>query len=554
MVSLGTGSFVGTISVRAATLRAAIIRHSGEALEPWMARVADRICATSGLELCGQIEHATATPQRTMSLSHRLWWKLEAKAVAKPAARQTPGFDAVEKTLPTVDSQNLAAVEALDADVIIDLTSGGNRSGLLNAARYGVWFLDFLTAPKGGFSIRAISDNAPTCEIKLCQTRPENSAPVVISNAILNVKLFASLNHLFMCEKSVSLIVRELKRLSIRKELETHALPAPVNRARPGFFSIVKYGFSVARRCAKRIIEVQAGKLSFRPGEFFLQTSNTDLHSVDPARMQEHHSPENGYFADPFLWERGDDVFCFFEHYNYADDFGYIAVGRLVDGELIDIQPAVKTDYHMSFPFLYEDDDGDLFMIPEACSKCRIETWKCIEFPHQWERVNIVLDDVVAADTSLAKIDEEWWLFTNISNDPFGEMSSELHVFKADGPGLTQLTPHPLNPVVFDTRTARNGGRVIDDDGEYYRISQDNSHGVYGYGVNTMKIEHISMNDYLERLTRKIEPNFRSGISGSHHMDTRASTVVMDVRKQVGGRRWFPRKNKAATSEARHQS
>jgi len=184
---------------------------------------------------------------------------------------------------------------------------------------------------------------------------------------------------------------------------------------------------------------------------------------------------------------------------------------------------------------VFKDDDGTLFMMPEACSQRRIETWKCVEFPNRWERVQTVLDDVIAADSSLAKIGEDWWLFTNMSTDPFGEMSSELHLYKVDGPGMTNLTPHPLNPVVFDTRIARNGGRVIDSDGTYYRISQDNSHGLYGYGVNAMRIDHISMDDYKEELVRKIEPNFQSGVIGSHHMDARAGMVVMDVRKQVGG-------------------
>lgn len=519
-----------------------------------MARVADRICRTDGLELCGQIESAPDTSRPKMSLSHNLLWKAESKAVAKPSQRNTPQFDKIERALPKVDAADSAAIDALHADVIVDLTHGAGKSVAPDAAPYGVWFLNFLTRDTGRMSIRAIADNAPTCEIELCQAQRPTLGPQKVSNAVLNVKLFASLNHLFMCEKSASLILRELKRLSIERELETSSTVMSRATDRPGVFSIAKYAFSVAGRVAKRAIEVQASKLKFRPGAFFLQTSKTGLHSVDPRNMQAHHSAGNGYFADPFLWERDGEVYCFFEHYNYAENFGYIAVGRLVDGELIEIQPALKTDYHMSFPFLYEDDDGDLFMIPEVCSKRRIETWKCVEFPNRWERVQIVLDDVTAADTSLAKIGQEWWLFTNISNDPFGEMSSELHLFKADGPAMNTLTPHPLNPVVFDTRTARNGGRVIFDDGNYYRISQDNSHGVYGYGVNTMKIEHISMRGYQERLTRKIEPDFQSGIIGSHHMDTRGGTVVMDVREQVGGFRLWPASKKNANPVERHLS
>ena len=175
-------------------------------------------------------------------------------------------------------------------------------------------------------------------------------------------------------------------------------------------------------------------------------------------------------------------------------------------------------------------------MMPETCGANRIETWRCERFPDQWVREATVLDNVIAADSSLAQIGDEWWLFTNISTDPFGEMNSELHLYKADGPAMKELTPHPLNPVVFDSRTARNGGRIIEKDGAYYRVSQDNSHGRYGYGVNVMKIDHISLDDYRETLVRKIEPDFEPGAIGCHHMDARGKMVVMDVRTRIGGR------------------
>lgn len=498
-----------------------------------MARLADRILETAGLELAGIICRPSSSPN--MSNVHRLWWSLESKVVAKPIQTETPHWDSAQAELSQTDLSNTAAIEKMGLDLIIDLTDGRGAELPSNAAKFGTWFLNFLTSATGAESVRAIAKNLPHYEVALCQIKNSGNAPTLVASAILNSKLFASLNHLFICEKSVTLIMRELKRLSLTSKVpvgDTVALPAP---QKPGLFAFTKYGVSFLRRAVKRFIEVQASKLHFRPGEFFLKTSKTEILTVNPAEMNEHHSTANGYFADPFLWDQDGEMYCFFEVYNYGKDTGYIAVGRLEDGTLVDIQPAIQADYHMSFPFLFQDDDGDLFMMPEVCSQRRIETWKCVEFPHRWERVQTILDDVIAADSSLAKIDQDWWLFTNMSTDPYGEMSSELHLYKVDGPGLKDLTPHPLNPVVFDTRIARNGGRVIDSDGAYYRMSQDNSHGLYGYGVNAMKIEHISMDDYQEELVRKIEPNFQSGVIGSHHMDSRGGMVVMDVRKQVGG-------------------
>lgn len=518
-----------------AVLKIALVRGAGE-LEPWMGRLAERVCVTDGMELVGQVMRSDTSSKKRMNWVHRLWWSAERKMVAKPTERETPIFDDLETALPRLDLADATAIKKLDVDVIIDLTTGSGAGISPDAARFGVWFLKFLTPMKAAMSVWSIADNAPFFKAKLCRTMPDGQLPEMVSSAVLNLKMFASLNHLFTCEKAVSLIMRELKRLSVTNELAPGSkVHLAVAQRKPGVFTFTRYAFGVVRRVAKRFVEVQASKLHFRPGEFFLKTSKTDLLTADPANMNEHHSSANGYFADPFLWEHDGEMYCFFEVYNYAKDTGYIAAGKLVDGVLSDIMPAVKTDYHMSFPFLFEDEAGTLFMMPEVCSQKRIETWKCIEFPHRWERVQTVLDDVIAADSSLAKIDNDWWLFTNMSNDPFGEMSSELHLYKVDGPGLSKLTPHPLNPVVFDTRIARNGGRVIQKQSDYYRMSQDNSHGLYGYGVNAMKIEHISMKDYRETLERKIEPDFQPGIIGSHHMDSRAGMVVMDVRKRIGG-------------------
>lgn len=534
--------------MRTEDLKIALVCDAGTAHEPWITRLANRILETNGVNLVGVVRRPVIGA--TMSSIHRFWWALETKAVAKPLQTETPLWDVAREQLVELEASDTQSIENLNLDLIIDVSSGLGDDLPATLARQGVWFLNFLTPATGAESIRAIADNLPHYEVSLCQRAADQNAPELVSSAVLNSKLFASLNHLFLCEKSVTLIMRELTRLIRNGNVETHGTVTLPAARQPGIFALAKYGFSFLRRATTRFIEVQASKLHFRPGEFFLKTSKTDMLTVNPAKMNEHHSTANGYFADPFLWDHNGQMYCFFEVYNYGKDTGYIAVGRLEDGELIDIKPAIQADYHMSFPFLYQDDDGELFMMPEVCSQKRIETWKCVEFPHQWERVQTVLDDVIAADSSLAKIEDDWWLFTNMSNDPYGEMSSELHLYKVDGPGFNELTPHPLNPVVFDTRVARNGGRVIHSDGDYFRISQDNSHGLYGYGVNAMKIKHISMDNYEEELVRKIEPDFQTGVIGSHHMDSRSGMVVMDVRKRVGGFRL--RSTEKRQKRARH--
>ncbi|MGB5076714.1 MAG: hypothetical protein WBO17_04465, partial [Sphingorhabdus sp.] len=108
--------------------------------------------------------------------------------------------------------------------------------------------------------------------------------------------------------------------------------------------------------------------------------------------------------------------------------------------------------------------------------------------------------------------------------------------FRADGPMLEKLEPHLLNPVVFDSRCARNAGRIWQRDGVFYRPAQDNSHGTYGYGLNLMRIEKMTMDRYSESLARHIAPTFKRGIIGSHHIDILDNRIVFDIRYRYGGR------------------
>jgi hypothetical protein len=108
-------------------------------------------------------------------------------------------------------------------------------------------------------------------------------------------------------------------------------------------------------------------------------------------------------------------------------------------------------------------------------------------------------------------------------------------VFRVDGPDLKSIEPHAFNPVVFDSRRARNAGRVLEMNGKLYRPGQDNSHGLYGYGLRLMEINQLSLDDYEEVEHEAIAPDFEPGIIGCHHLDIRGEQVIMDVRKGIGG-------------------
>ena len=515
-------------------LRIAILLENPQSPVPWALRLLERICASSQLELCALLRPTGRVQEPRASPLLRAWLALEGRLAARPQPAVYPAFASVRERLDVLGVDQKDAIIDLKLDVILDLTGRSARSCEANLARHGLWFPDFLTAEAVIAGLRAVIGAEPVTRIALFRMTAEHESALAIAAATLNTKFVAARNALFMCEKGVTLITRELERTQRFGEPAQGIGLNFTEPVSPSKSDLARYAVGLLLEIFARAFEVVLAKLRLRPGMFFLRSAVCDLHAFDPTKAKAFVAEKNKYFADPFLWQHGGKDYCFFERYDYATGKGSISSGCFENGELVDIREVLSTDYHLSFPFLFEE-GGTLYMMPETCAARRVEIWRCVAFPDRWERHATALEGVVAADSTLSKIDGVWWLFTNISTDPFEEMNSELHLYQVDGPDLKSLVAHPLNPVVFDTRTARNAGRILEKDGILYRPSQDNSHGTYGYGLNLMRIDRLTPEEYEETLMRKIEPIFERGIIGCHHLDSRSGRTVMDVRKRIGG-------------------
>jgi hypothetical protein len=458
----------------------------------------------------------------------RCWSAIERRLTAKPHPADLTAYSDAIASLALLPLDDAAAIERLGLDVILDLSGGFGRGSSAGLARHGCWFPDFAER------MPAPASNAPVTTISLFRRMVDQDGCTCIATASLNPKFIAARNELFMCEKAVPLIMRALRRtrhFGSPDQLGDLEFAEP---ARPGTLDLAKYLARLGTGGGRRALNKVRERIGMRPGMFFLKSDRCTWSDFDPAKAPAHISGKNSYFADPFLWQRDGSLFCFFEEYDYRTARGHISVGKFRGGELVEIRPVLRTDYHLSFPFLFAH-AGELYMMPETSERRRIEVWKCREFPHRWERHATALEGVAASDSTLNLIDGTWWLFTNISNDPFLDMNTELHVFRANGPALTRLEPHPVNPVVMDSRRARNAGRILEIGGKLYRPAQDNAYGFYGYGLRLMEIRHLSFDDYEETPALAIEPDFEPGIIGCHHLDICAGRVIMDVRKAVGG-------------------
>lgn len=441
-------------------------------------------------------------------------------------ARLFPAPDDLSSDIPALTP--FSPEVARGCDVIVDFSMSRAAARCAGTARFGLWRLSTYEDAAGLTEARI---RAAVTEVAL--TALTDGAEVTIATARFDTKFIASRNAAFAREKSVLLMLRELVRVS-----REGALPAPVTEPSkppaPRGSDVADYLCALTWELAMRIVRRIEAKRGKRPGMFFLRLSRGPLSKLDPSSGVDLMPPGNTYWADPFLMEHEGETYLFYEDFDYATHHGHLSVGRLDGMRMEPLGPVMQMPHHLSFPFVFRWKD-EVWMIPETHQAKRIELWRATVFPLEWERVATGLEGVEASDTVIFEQAGQWWLMTNIANDSFGDFGSELHLFAIDDPMMGNPRPHPLNPVVLDATTARNGGRVFVENGRLYRASQDNSNGVYGYGLNLMEITELSMTSYAERRVRHITPDALDGIMGMHHMDAGGGYTVMDLRRAFTG-------------------
>jgi hypothetical protein len=274
----------------------------------------------------------------------------------------------------------------------------------------------------------------------------------------------------------------------------------------------------VARRAVEKATTVEQWSLAFRfvdiePWNGSLQ----GFHRVAP--------PDDGFWADPFPLQRNGKNYIFFEELPGNAQRAHISVIE-VDraGRVSPARRVIERDYHLSYPFLVEE-GGQLYMVPESAANRTIEIYRCIDFPHKWRRERVLLDHVFAADATLHREADRWWMFANLAVDG-AEIHDELHVFTSDSL-LGDWKPLARNPVKSDVRGARPAGRLFTQGGHLYRPSQICA-PLYGSGIAVQRVLRLD-DDYEEVEERRILPVAGEGVLGLHTMNRAGDLSVTDA-------------------------
>ncbi|WP_428926314.1 glucosamine inositolphosphorylceramide transferase family protein [Marinibacterium sp. SX1] len=506
-------------------LRLALVLPEGWRGEAGCARLVETLAGADHIRIAALAE--CPGPPDLPGLLGR-YMRAEARIFGRVAAPATPRFDAQRPGLARLDMARPAGPPGLD--VVIDL-AGTAPDTLAGLATSGLWRLS-TADPAAGLApaMRA----APEGAASLSALGPGGGPWQVIARAGYDTKFIATRNRAFQREKAVQLIERELARLSLGQPLSAAPAPSPEPSPEPPRPSRLP-GY-LARACAqagRRLVDRLRARAGGRPGRFCLGLATGDPLDFDPASARIFDAPAGQYWADPFLVAHDTGLHAFYEVYDYATGRGHIAAGRIVDGQLTHLGPVLAPDHHLSYPFVFRH-GTDILMLPESHQTGRLEIWRAVDFPMRWELQATALEGLAPADSTLVERDGQWWLFTNLCRDGFGDHCSELHLYRVDGPQLRHVTPHPLNPVVIGAGSARGGGRVFARGGRLYRTAQDNTHGTYGYGLVIAEIEALSETTYRERPVRHVTPENAGigGLIGLHHVDALDGVVLFDMRRR----------------------
>ena len=233
--------------------------------------------------------------------------------------------------------------------------------------------------------------------------------------------------------------------------------------------------------------------------------------------------PGGRFFADPFFFRD----YVFFEDYSYRTRRGHIACGKLDGQQLKEIRPVLQPDYHLSYPQVFEE-DGEIYMLPEASQNRRLELYRCVDFPDRWELYATAFEGEQIIEATYTRQGDQRFLFLNKETDLY-DSSGELYIYQIDSLKLTHITPHRRNPVIIDARYGRNGGALFTRDGQLYRPSQYLADGVYGRGLNIRKITKLSLSEYEEEPVLTALPHFNRKLIGMHHLHQQEDRFVFDA-------------------------
>lgn len=231
------------------------------------------------------------------------------------------------------------------------------------------------------------------------------------------------------------------------------------------------------------------------------------------------------YYADPFLVEKENVLYIFFEDYNYANNAGSLAY-MTFDGTTFGSKKMIlDAPFHQSYPymFLYR---GKYYCLPEQSESGKLTLYKAIDFPDVWVEEKVLISEP-CVDASILYFDQRWWIFTAMAGE---DVNQALSIFYA-ADLLGKWRPHSDNPVKLSISSARPAGSFFRKGDALYRPSQ-NCKKTYGGDTMINKITALTPDDFSERLITNVGL-LRDDIFGTHTLSSSPHYIAFDAKHKA---------------------
>lgn len=438
-----------------------------------------------------------------------------------------------------VSDKDLMEIEKFKIDVIIKLGFGNLKGDIYKMTKYGIW------SYKHGDSKIERGNSLEFWEV--IRNRDETVIELQISRDVFseNTLLFKSFSHtsgfsinrnLNNCYwKALSFLPSKIHELFSIGEEEFFKKVDDFNKF-PLFYSNKlqkspsnsEVLFNVLSKLLSRVYEYLVSKIYFDQWILLFNISNNPGISNSLYKFKRIIPPKDRFWADPFIIRRNDKYYIFFEELIYSNIKAHISLIIMDDNGNYTVPVKVlERDYHLSYPFLMED-EGEIYMIPETKSNKTIELYKCTSFPLKWELESILLDQVTAVDTTIIRKDGLYWLFAAMQRNKGASLHDELFLFSSESLNSSKWESHPQNPIVSDVKRARPAGNLFTLNGNLYRPSQ-NCSKFYGYAMTINQIIELNKTNYKEIVVDTILPDWDKKLIGTHTINSVGNLTVIDA-------------------------
>jgi hypothetical protein len=230
--------------------------------------------------------------------------------------------------------------------------------------------------------------------------------------------------------------------------------------------------------------------------------------------------------ADPFLFAHDGKTYLFVETFPYATGKGVI-MGAELDAGGIPVRwfHVLERPWHLSYPYVFAH-GGEIWLAPEGSAHGGVELYRAIDFPGGWRLDWHLLPDWRLVDPTFIEHEGRLWLFAGAAA-PGGSDWDELYAWHApslEGP----WTPHALNPIKSDCRSARPGGRPLRLGEQLLRPAQC-CERFYGEALAWLEIRRLTP-DAFEEVAVASWRAAGEGMSGPHSADLSGSIRAVDYR------------------------